>query len=117
MPHLCRVVVQDNVRVMELELQMIVDSAEFDRVHEAVIAAANEAPSERWVLDVSQVRYIGSAMLGLLVNLRQRIKSGGGKLVLCGLSAQLSKALTATSLHTLFTTTETRAHALRLAGR
>ena len=116
MPY-CRVSVQDNVGVMELELPIIVDASEFDRLNEMVVAAADGQPGGRWVLDLSNVKYIGSAMLGLMVNVRQRIKSGGGKLVLCGLSAQLGKAMAACSLHTLFVMTETRAQAVRIAAR
>jgi anti-anti-sigma factor len=104
------------VHVIELELPMVVDPAEFDRLNESIEIAAESAAAGRWVLDLTRVQYIGSAMLGLMVNLRQRIKSGGGKLVLCGLSPHLAKALATCSLHSLFVVTETKTEALRRAA-
>ena len=115
--HHYRVLTEGNVHVVELELPVVVDAAEFDRLNEAIQADTDRAANGRWVLDLTRVQYIGSSMLGLMVNLRQRLKSGGGKLVLCGLSPHLSKALYTCSLHSLFVITESRAEAVRKAGR
>jgi anti-anti-sigma factor len=101
---------------MELTLPVVVDPAEFDKLNEAIGDATENAGGARWVLDLRHVDYVGSALLGLLVNLRQRIKAGGGKLVLCGLSDQVAKALRTCSLHNLFTITPGRAEAIKSAG-
>ena len=114
--HHYRVSREGDIHVIELELPAVVDPAEFDRLNESVEAAADTAAAGRWVLDLTQVHYIGSAMLGLMVNLRQRIKSGGGRLVLCGLSGHLAKALATCSLHNLFVVAETRSEALKRAA-
>lgn len=55
---------------------------------------------------------MGSAMLGLLVNVRQRVKAARGKLVLCGLSPQLASIFQACCMDRLFTTARDRARAL-----
>jgi len=115
--HQYRVSTEGKVHVVELTLPVVVDAAEFDRLNEAIEHATEGSAGGRWVLDLTQVQYIGSAMLGLMVNVRQRIKSGGGRLVLCGLSSHLAKALATCSLHTLFTITDTRADAVRKADR
>jgi anti-anti-sigma factor len=103
------------VHVMELTLPIVVDPAEFDKLNETIGDATESAGGERWVLDLRQVEYVGSALLGLLVNLRQRIKSAGGRLVLCGLSDHVNKALQTCSLHSLFTITPNRAEAVKSA--
>src|SRR5437764_11203712 len=109
-------VVQDQgVHVMELTLPLVVDPADFDKLNEAIGDATDSAGGERWVLDLRHVEYVGSALLGLLVNLRQRIKSAGGRLVLCGLSDQVTKALQTCSLHSLFTIAGQRAEAVKSA--
>jgi anti-anti-sigma factor len=109
---------EQGVHVMELTLPIVVDPADFDKLNETIGDATESAGGgERWVLDLRQVEYVGSALLGLLVNLRQRIKSGGGRLVLCGLSDQVSKALQTCSLHNLFTITANRADAVKSARR
>ena len=108
---------EQGVHVMELTLPIVVDPAEFDKLNEAIGDATESAGGERWVLDLRQVEYVGSALLGLLVNLRQRIKSAGGRLVLCGLSDQVTKALQTCSLHSLFSITSNRADAVKSAKR
>jgi anti-anti-sigma factor len=106
-----RVSHEGDLHTIELALPLIVDPVEFDRLNDAIATAVERDASQRWVLDLSGVEYVGSALLGLLVNLRQRIKSNGGRLVLCGLSEQVLKALRTCSLHNLFTVSQTRQEA------
>ena len=106
-----RVSNEADVHTIELTLPLVVDPVEFDRLNDGIGRAVENGADERWVLDLSGVQYVGSALLGLLVNLRQRIKSAGGKLVLCGLSEQVTKALRTCSLHTLFSVATNRADA------
>jgi anti-anti-sigma factor len=105
-----------DVHVMELTLPIVVDPADFDKLNETIGDATDSAGGERWVVDLRQVEYVGSALLGLLVNLRQRIKTAGGRLVLCGLSDHVNKALQTCSLHNLFTITAGRDDAIKKAG-
>lgn len=111
--HHVRVIQEGGVHLVELTLPMQVDSTEFDKLNEALGDAAERQAAEKWVVDLTQVEYVGSAMLGLLVNLRQRIKSGGGRLVLCGLSDYLTKALQTCSLHSLFVISPRRPDAMK----
>ena len=107
---------EQGVHVMELTLPIVMDPSDFDKLNDAIGDATESAGGERWVLDLRNVEYVGSALLGLLVNLRQRIKSAGGKLVLCGLSDHVAKALQTCSLHNLFTITPARPEAVKRAA-
>ena len=107
---------QPGLHVVELILPMSIDHTEFDKLNDVVGDLLDGPPArERWVLDLKQVDYIGSAMLGLLVNLRQRVKAGGGRLVLCGLSEHIHKALKTCSLQSLIIITDQRDSAIRRA--
>jgi anti-sigma B factor antagonist len=103
----------DAARVVELSLPISLDSGEFDRINEALLGLVNGEPTAGWVFDLSKLSYMGSASLGLLVNLRQRVKQGGGKLVLCGLSPRLLQIFRTCCMERLFTIKATRADALR----
>src|SRR5205809_7561153 len=74
-----------SVNVLELELPDQIDTAEFDQINDSLLSMLHEKSGENWVLDLSRVNYMGSAMLGLIVNVRQQIKNIRGDLVLCGL--------------------------------
>jgi anti-anti-sigma factor len=109
----------DSAQVIELFLPDTIDPLEFDRLNDSIQALLDQdtnGAAGRWVLDLGRVTYMGSAMLGLLVNLRHRIKKAGGRLVLCGLSARLTEIFRTCCMERLFTITRTRPEALRLTA-
>ena len=107
-----RIESQQTLHVVELFLPELIDPLEFDRLNDAMLAALAERADEKWVLDLGRVHYMGSAMLGLMVNVRQRIKSGGGALVLCAMSPRLQDIFRACSMERLFTIVRSRRDAL-----
>jgi anti-anti-sigma factor len=103
------------VHVIELHLPQVVDISEFDRLNESISQAIDGKTSNSWVLDLAGVEYTGSAILGLMVNLRQQLKVGGGRLVLSGMSPRLTSVFRTCSLDRLFKHTHTRDEAIRAA--
>ena len=67
------------------------------------------------MLDLTRLCYAGSSVLGLIVNIRQRVKQGGGRLVLCGLSDRLLQIFRTCSLERLFVIRRTEADAVARA--
>jgi len=108
---------QQSVQVLSLALPDVMDAMEIDGLIESVLRALEGKSQQPWVMDLSDVAYMGSAMLGLMVNVRQRIVQGGGKLVLCGMSQQLLRIFQSCSLERLFTIAKTRPEAMSLATR
>ncbi len=90
------------INVVRLRLPMMLDSAEFDRLNENLLSELRGHTKELWLLNVEAVAYMGSAMLGLLVNLRQQVAGDNGELALCAMSPGLQKIFQATSLQRLF---------------
>ena len=105
------------VNVIELTLPPSIDVVEFDRLNDSMKALLNGKAAGQWVIDFTSVSYIGSAMLGLIVNVRQQVKTAGGKLVLCGMSPRLAEIFRMCSMERLFTITKTRSDAIRVLGR
>jgi len=114
MSQLFRVHKDDTVgaNVLELSLPDQLDDSDFDRLNEALLALIDDA-SPRWVIDLSRVDYMGSAMLGMMVNLRQQVKNIKGHLVLCGMSQRLTDIFRTCCMERLFTIARTRTEALR----
>ena len=110
-----RRVVDGPVRVVELHLPGVIDSEEFDGLNAALLIEVGSGG--RCVLDLTPVEYMGSSMLGLMVNARQRVKVAGGRLVLCGMSPWLVQTFRTSSLDRLFVTAVTREEAVRVAGQ
>jgi anti-anti-sigma factor len=104
---------EGSLHVMELSIPDQVDAVEFDKFNEAIPQMLAANADGRWVLDLTRAQYTGSAMLGLMVNVRQRIKSAGGSLVLCGVSPRLQQILAASSLDRLFRVERARENAVK----
>jgi anti-anti-sigma factor len=98
--------------LLRLRLPDQIDPMEFDRLNDRVTALIGERAHERWIVDLSVVTYMGSAVLGLMVNIRQQVKSAGGSLVLCCMSEPLHKIFAACCLERLFVIKPTRAEAI-----
>ncbi len=105
------------VRVVELHLPQALDSDAFDQLNTALLTELDSVGNGRCVMDLTAVQYMGSSMLGLMVNARQRVKAAGGKLVLCGMSDWLIQTFRTCSLEKLFVTAVARDEALKLVQR
>ena len=103
---------QGDVNVVDLTLPHTLDIDEFDRLNDSILDLIRGEPEGQWVLDLSQLSYMGSAALGLLVNLRQQIKQSGGRLVLCGLSPQLVHIFKTCCMERLFKIVKSRKDAV-----
>ena len=103
-----------SVNVVELALPEELDSAEIDRLNDGLSTLFEAQPATNWVLDLANVQYMGSAALGLMVNIRFRVKSMSGQLALCHMSPRLHQIFKACCLEKLFTITRTRDDALKL---
>lgn len=64
------------------------------------------------VINFSQVSYLDSSGVGELVGCYTAIKNRGGDLRICGLNARISSLIRMTSLHAIFTVTDTEDEAL-----
>jgi stage II sporulation protein AA (anti-sigma F factor antagonist) len=108
-----QIVQEGDAHVITLRLPQSMDSNEFDRINEQVLEIFAEHTHPRWVLDLTGINYMGSSVLGLLVNIRQRVMTLHGQLVLCGLSPQLLRVFRTCCMEKLFKISKTRGDALK----
>ncbi len=104
--------IEREIRVIELLVSADVESIEFDAINTSLSAAVASHDAKRWVLDMTQVGYAGSALLGLLVNLRSAIRRKSGTLVLCCMDPMIERTLRTGSMERLFVIVDTREDAL-----
>src|SRR5262247_1897063 len=65
-----------SINVLELHLPDQIDTAEFDTLNQSLLDVIQDRSQKAgdgasWVIDLARVSYMGSAMLGMIVNLRQ----------------------------------------------
>jgi anti-anti-sigma factor len=110
--HFFRHLTEDAVNIIEFHLPLTLDASEFDLLNESVLSVVDGQTGSAWVIDMSNTAYLGSSVLGLMVNIRQRVKQANGRLVLCGLSPRLFQIFRTSCLERLFDITRTREDAV-----
>ena len=105
---------ENSVNVVQLSLPEYVDTSEFDRLNESLMGLFDGKPVKGWVIDLTSVQYMGSAMLGMMVNFRQRVNSQKGRLVLCGVSPRLLEIIRTCCMDRLFPIAKNRQDAIKL---
>ncbi|HEX8340445.1 MAG TPA: STAS domain-containing protein [Tepidisphaeraceae bacterium] len=111
-PQRFRVVRVGNAFVAEFDLPEEIEAIEFDAINTALGLEIVNAAAGRWVLDLTGAAYFGSALLGLLINVRSKVRKGRGTLVLCGMNPRLARVLRAGSMEKLFDIVDDRTAAL-----
>lgn len=106
---------EQSVNIIEMTLPEDLDSADFDQLNRSLLGLLGTHDTRGWVIDLSAVEYMGSAMLGLMVNFRQQIKTRNGKLALCGVSQRLQEIIKTCCMDRLFIMAKTRADAVKAA--
>ena len=66
----------------------------------------------RLLLDFSNVHFLSSNALGILVSFKKKVDAAGGRLRLCGLAPDLLELLRLTNMDRIFETYESREDAL-----
>jgi anti-anti-sigma factor len=117
MPQRFQISQDSSANILQFNLPPILDSMEIDGLIDSVLGALDPKRAQFWVVDLSQVEYMGSSMLGLFVNMRERIRSGGGTLILCSMSPPLLRIFRTCCLERLFTIVKTRPDALAMLSR
>jgi len=79
----------DGTVVVDFRNAAILDSAVLRGVEEQLYALVDEQKHERILLDLSAVRFLASQMLGTLISLHRKAAEIGGKVIICGLAANL----------------------------
>jgi len=103
-----------DTHVIEIHLPANIEALEFDVINEQLNAEVTARGAARWIVDLAHAEYIGSALLGMLINLRTRIRSTRGRLVLCELTPPLERVIQTSSMERLFTIVASRDEACAL---
>src|SRR5690606_14590897 len=89
---------------------------DIDRVGNELIANVNGQGSPAWLIDLSRLEYMGSALVALVVRVWKAVNSGGGKVVVvCG-GGMPQEVLRLAGLDKVWTITSTYEDGLRKLG-
>jgi anti-anti-sigma factor len=90
------------VVVANLGGSSILDGATVDALGRRLFDLVENQAQRKILLDFSQVKFLSSSMLGVLVRLQKRARAINGRVAICGLRPELHKIFKITRLETLF---------------
>jgi anti-sigma B factor antagonist len=106
------------------EIALVIPSPEVEQLPESLMQPAasmllsplKEDPPSHVVVDLTGVRYFGSAFITFLLRLHLISKQRGSELILAGVNSRIRELLKTTALDTIWALYETRQEALDALG-
>lgn len=98
-------VVQDyaGVTLASIANASMLDSRAIDATGEALYQLVDKQNRRKIIVDFSDVRFLSSQAIGVIISMHQKTKKIKGELVLCGVREEIMKVFKITSLDKLLT--------------
>jgi anti-sigma B factor antagonist len=103
-PHRRRLEVENmgDVMVVCLTDRKILVEQSIQALGEQLQNLVSDSGGKKLLLNFRNVEYMSSAVLGMLVTLNKKIRTAGGKLVLCNIDPQIREVFSITQLDKVF---------------
>ena len=102
-----------NITVVIFEDESILDPLQVQDIGEKLHRLIADEDRQRMILDFQKVKILSSQMLGVLIGMLKRIHNSKGRIVICGMKADLYKVFKITNLDKLFSFYENEGKAMR----
>ncbi len=99
-----RILVEDyaDVTVVTFQDSSILEMKAIDQIGEALYELPDKKDKKKIVLDFTNVKFLASHTIGVLLNLQKKCKAINGQLVICAVKKELMKLFTITNLDKIF---------------
>jgi anti-sigma B factor antagonist len=104
------------VCVVTFRTASILDAATVGTIAKQLYQLVDQEARRKLVLDFSEVRFLTSQMLGVLISLHKKSQAIDGKVVLCGIRTELGKVFKITRLDKMLSFAENEEAALETFG-
>ena len=113
-----RLVIQSirDVTIVRFQESSILDTLLIQRISDELSRLVDAKYTRKLVLDFTDVKFLSSSALGVLVTLKKKSDAIKGEVVLCGLRKDLRKIFKITSLEKLFKFADDERGALEVFG-
>ena len=118
MPGGARLLIQSfrDVTVVNFTDASILDTVQVQQIGEELYELIDDKAIRKLILDFSNVKFLSSSALGVLITLRKKSDEIKGKVLLCGMKPDLRKIFKITNLEKLFDFYENEERALNYFG-
>jgi len=82
--------------------ERLLEDADIRSVQESMMGILQQAPRSKLVIDFKNIRFLSSAVLGLLIRVSKKVSEQGGGLRLCGINPKILEIFRITRLDKIF---------------
>lgn len=93
---------RQDVTIISLTRKRILDSSDIEAIENSIIPVVEQARPINLVLDFSEVEFLSSAMLGVLIRISRRVYESNGKLAFCCINSKIFQIFKITRLNKIF---------------
>jgi len=93
---------RDNATIVAFTDEKILEETDIRALQESVVSVIEQADAMNLVLDFRNVKFLSSAVLGLLIRISKRIYERGGELRLCNIHPKIYEIFRITRLTKVF---------------
>jgi len=106
----------DQATIVTFTDERILEEKEVRELEQALASLIEQADGIALVLDFSNVRFMSSAVLGLLIKVSKRVYEHGGKLALCAIGPRIYEIFKITRLTKIFDISKNAEAAVKRLG-
>lgn len=102
-----------NATITTLTDQKILEQADIQALENSIMPLVDSSAKINLIMDFSNVKFLTSAVLGLLIRISKKVYESQGRLRLCGIDAKILEIFKITRLDRVFEIYEDRYDALQ----
>lgn len=103
---------EDEIAIAVLTEERILEDREIQALEETFMPLIEQNEGLRLIIDFSEVRFLSSSVLGLLIRISKKIYEGEGQLRLCGIAPKIMEIFRITRLDRIFEIYDSQIEAL-----
>lgn len=92
----------ENATIVTLTEEKILEEKDIRALQESIMSVVEQANRINLILDFRNVRFLSSAVLGLLIKISKRVYEGNGQLRLCNIDPKIYEIFRITRLTKIF---------------
>lgn len=92
----------ENATIISFKDEKILEDRDVRELQESVLSVVEQAGGGNIILDFYKVRFLSSAVLGLLLRISKRVSESGGRLRLCNINPKIYEVFKITRLTKVF---------------
>jgi anti-sigma B factor antagonist len=92
----------DTATIITFEDEKILEEVDIQAIQESIWKVLEQAEGINLILDFCNVKFLSSAVLGLLIRISKKVYAGGGQLRLCNINPKIYEIFKITRLTKIF---------------